>query len=104
MRGIILAAQLFLSGCSLLSLAPVVSSNAIDYHDVVEDVTNDILITNILRARDRAPLHYASLSIMHGSTAGAVSLQATLPFGPLHGSSSRNSLQIGGISITNTPT
>ncbi len=94
---------LALGGCSLLSLAPALDSNAIDYHQVVEDVTNNMLVTNILRARDHAPLHYSDLSIVRGSVQAAAAIQASLPFGPLHGTNVRDSLQLGNVSIQSTP-
>ena len=92
-----------LSGCSALSLGPVLRENAINYHQTVEDTANNILLTNILRARDHAPLHFSDLAIVRGSLQENAAVQATFPFGPLHGTSARDSLQLGGISIQNAP-
>ncbi len=92
-----------LGGCSLLSLAPQLDRNALDYHEVVEDVTNNILVTNILRARDRAPLHYSDLSIIRGSVQAGAAAQATIPFGNLNAATDRKGLQLGNISIQSAP-
>src|SRR5262245_14698426 len=45
------------SGC----LSPVIKSDAIDFGGVIEDTTNRLLVTNLLRARDKAPLHFADI-------------------------------------------
>src|ERR1700722_16805829 len=46
---------LLVAGCSL---APVIAENTLDYNTAVETVTNGVLVTNILRARDYAPLYF----------------------------------------------
>jgi hypothetical protein len=93
----------FLSSCSALSLGPALRDDAVNYHQAVEDTANNILVTNILRARDRAPLHFSDLAIVRGSLQENASVQATFPFGPLHGTNARNSLQVGGVSLQNAP-
>jgi hypothetical protein len=92
-----------LSACSAISLAPIADNNARDYHQVVENVTNDILVTNVLRARDRAPIHYSDLSSFNASLTEITAVTATFPFGPLRGSSTRNGFQLGGISLQSNP-
>jgi hypothetical protein len=77
----LVAAAYLLTACSALSLAPVIDSNARSYHQVVEDVTNSILVTNILRARDHAPLHYSDLSTINGSLQGTAGASAIFPIG-----------------------
>jgi hypothetical protein len=80
MNRICLAVLAFcMAGCSLTSLSPVIKNNALDYHEVVEEVTNNILVTNVLRAKDRAPLHYSDLASIQVTTASAASVQATFP-------------------------
>ncbi len=49
----------FLGGCSL---SGAVTRSSLDYDQVLEAVTNDMLVTNILLARDQAPLHFTDLS------------------------------------------
>lgn len=74
-----------LAGCSSLSLGPALKEDALNYHQTVEETANDILVTNILRAKDHAPLHFSDLAIVRRSLQENAGLQATLTFGPLHG-------------------
>jgi hypothetical protein len=91
------------AGCSLISLSPLIQSNTLDYHRVVEDVANNIMVTNVLRARDHAPLHYSDLASIQATTASAASVQATFPILAPSGSTTPGTIQLGGISLTNTP-
>ena len=80
-KGIVCLAAIFvINGCSF---TPLVKKNAIDFNAAVEEVNNQLLVTNILRARDNAPMYLADFSSIRGS----ISVQAgtgniTLPFGP----------------------
>jgi hypothetical protein len=51
------------------------------YDDIIEDTTNKLLLLNILRARDKAPLHFADIPLIHESIQQTASLQAVVPFG-----------------------
>ena len=70
------------SSCSGLTLGPAVQSGAVEYGADMDAFTNQALLTNILRARDYAPLNFSDLS----SVTGSFSLQGTSPltdyFGP----------------------
>jgi hypothetical protein len=68
-----------LVGCSL---APLVASESEDYNDTVEAVTNSLLVTNILRARDEVPLYFTDLSQIRGQIMLNYSAQAAFPIGP----------------------
>lgn len=64
----------YLAGCSLG--ASVVKSDSFSYDEVIEDTTNKLLLANVLRARDKAPLHFSELpkiseSIKAAATVGA---------------------------------
>jgi hypothetical protein len=67
-----------LMGCSL---APFVGVDAIDYSNTVEVVTNNLLVTNVLRGRDSAPLYFADLSQIRGQLNASLSAQTTIPVG-----------------------
>ena len=60
-----------------------IAADAIGYNRVVEKAANSQVLYNILRARDRKPMHFTSLSQLRGSytvsSTGALSLQ--VPFG-----------------------
>jgi hypothetical protein len=70
----------FLGGCVLHQ----VKESAIDYNQVVEEANNQLLVINVLRARDRAPLYLAEFSDIHGSFAESAGLGSgvSIPFGP----------------------
>lgn len=55
---------LLLSGCSL---SGVIGAHSIDYNHSVEVATDTLLVVNILRARDRAPLHFSTIGAIHGA-------------------------------------
>lgn len=62
------------------SLSGAVQRNSIDYNRAIEDVTNQLIVTNVLRARDHAPLHFTDLSLIHGSLQISTTGNAVLPF------------------------
>lgn len=99
-----LAVSVLLSGCSALSLAPIVDNNARSYHNVVENVTNSIMVTNILRARDRAPLHYSDLTTINGSLQGTAGIQSVIAYGAVRPGAAGDTTQGGPISLQTTPT
>ena len=91
--------QLILGGCSLSS---GITHNSIDYNTALEDVTNNMLVTNILLARDQAPLHFTDLSQIRGSLQLQAQAQVSAPFGQQYRSGNRvrdiGQLMIGGTS------
>jgi hypothetical protein len=62
-----------LAGCSL---GGGIARHSAAYNTTVEQATNTVLVTNILRARDRAPLHFSAIGAIHG----ALSLSAGLGY------------------------
>lgn len=82
---------LLAAGCAAVlgacSLSPFVERNSLDYNGTIEEVANKSLVTNILRARDGAPLYFPDLSQVRGSVSANVSAVATIPWnGPSTGS------------------
>ncbi|HEY3812798.1 MAG TPA: hypothetical protein VGL66_06195 [Caulobacteraceae bacterium] len=72
-------ASLALGGCSL---APLIQPAAIEYNQVEEEVNNQLLVTNILRARDNAPLYLAEFQNIHVGFTGTIGTgNVTVPFG-----------------------
>jgi hypothetical protein len=101
LNGLSVLAAFFIAGCSL---APFIASNSIDYNTTVESVTNSVLVTNILRARDGAPLYFSDLSQIRGSLQLNVQpVQATLPFGKIHNSVAPGAAQAGPLSVNTQP-
>lgn len=83
MRAILILAMLItLDACSIPNAA--VRSQVVSYDDAIEDITNKLLVLNILRAKDKAPLHFDEIPSIHETIQATASLSATYPFGPLN--------------------
>jgi len=90
---LLLAAML--CGCGVSSA--IVSSETVSYDDAIEDITDKLLLLNILRAKDKAPLHFDEVPSIHESIQANASLLAAFPFGgqPPAKSMVRNSFSPG---------
>ena len=101
-RTTILLIMLLLAGCSL---AGGVSQGSIEYDRALEDVSNSMVVSNILRARDSAPLHFSDLSQIRGALQFQLQGQTNTPFGPNYVSSSRNrALAQASVTLSTAPT
>src|ERR1700733_1498744 len=78
-----------LTGCSLLSpgysLSPLVRESADQYSQVMDEFSDRVLLANVLRARDNAPLNFNDLTTLNGSFSASASMGLTVPFGPFTG-------------------
>lgn len=79
-RPLLLVIAALLGGCGIQST--VIRSQALTYDDVIEDTTDKLLLLNILRAKDKAPLHFDEIPSIHESIQATAGLQASWPFGP----------------------
>jgi hypothetical protein len=95
---VMLAASL--GGCISQS---ALRSRAIDESATLEDITDSILVSNILRARDEAPLQFADIPLIHESFQITSGITPTILFGPVHPGSASNSVAPT-ISIQEAPT
>ena len=59
-----LLASVTVAGCSL---SGTIGQHSIAYNGTMEVATDTVLVANILRARDRAPLHFSTLGAIHGA-------------------------------------
>jgi hypothetical protein len=75
---------LMLGACSL---SPRVESDALAYHEAADVTANRIILLNVLRAKDNAPLHFAELSLLHGSVSESGTVVETQPIGQIPHSS-----------------
>ena len=64
-RVVAVGLSILLSGCGLSSA--YIKSEAINFGGVIEDTTNKLLVMNVLRARDNAPLHFADIPVVRES-------------------------------------
>ena len=92
--------MLLLAGCSL---APVIAESTLDYNTTVETVTNGVLVTNILRARDGAPLYFSDLSQIRGAVQLSLQAQTTVPYGPMFPAGAGASAQAGPLTVSSQP-
>jgi hypothetical protein len=93
-----------LTGCGVQSA--VIRSQALSYDDIIEDTTDKLLLLNILRAKDKAPLHFDEIPSIHESIQATASVQATWPFGATdtgNKPTTRNSVTPG-LMVQATPT
>jgi hypothetical protein len=89
-----------LAGCSL---GPVIAESTLDYNTTVETVTNGVLVTNILRARDGAPLYFSDLSQIRGAVQLSLQAQTTVPYGPMFPASAGAAAQAGPLAVSSQP-
>jgi hypothetical protein len=68
-----------ITGCSL---APAINHDVSDYFLVNDLAANRIILLNILRAKDGAPLHFSELSQVRGQLSIGATAATTFPFGP----------------------
>jgi hypothetical protein len=93
-------AMVLLGGCSL---APVIAENTLDYNTAVETVTNGVLVTNILRARDGAPLYFSDLSQIRGAVQLSLQAQTVVPYGAVFPAGAGASAQAGPLAVSSQP-
>jgi hypothetical protein len=63
-RVAVLLGLLTAAGCSF---SRTIGDHSIAYNSSVEQATDSLLVMNILRARDRVPLHFTTIGAIHGS-------------------------------------
>ena len=71
---------LLLSACSL---EPVINHQVVDYFNANDIASNQVILQNILRAKDGAPLHFSELANIRGSLSIGGNASTTFPFGSL---------------------
>jgi hypothetical protein len=78
--------MLMLSACSL---SPRMETDVLAYHETADVTANRLILLNVLRAKDDAPLHFAEMSLIHGSVSESGTALLTQPVGEVpHMSSS----------------
>jgi hypothetical protein len=95
------AGALLLAGCSL---GPAITENSADYNATIEDVTNAALVSNVLRARDHAPLYFSDLAQIRGSLQLNVQpAQTIIPYAHFLGSTTPSTVQAGPLNVNSQP-
>lgn len=79
----LLSAALLCAALAACSFDERIADHAVKYNKTVEEANNSLLLLNILRARDRRPMHFTAISQVRGSltqsSSGSIGL--TIPFG-----------------------
>ena len=57
--------SILLCGCGVSP--EVIKFDSMSFGEVIEDTTNKLLVVNVLRARDKAPLHFADIPVIRES-------------------------------------
>jgi hypothetical protein len=101
LTGLSVAGVLLLAGCSL---GPAITENSADYNATIEDVANAALVSNVLRARDHAPLYFSDLAQIRGSLQLNVQpAQTIIPYAHFLGSTTPSSVQAGPLAVNSQP-
>src|SRR5215469_9851779 len=91
-RAAVFAVVGMLAACSL---SPIVDQDVLDYFRVNDLATNRIILLNVLRAKDRAPLHFSELSQVRGQVTAGMTAGTIEPIGPIsHTTSPRASTNL----------
>jgi hypothetical protein len=91
-----------LSGCGSLTFSPSVGGDAVANSDAMGKFTESVLLMNVLRARDYAPLDMSQLSSVNGSLSLQGTVGLSIPYGVLDGAG-RHSVSPS-VTATNAPT
>ncbi len=104
MRRLMLMFALLCPLISACSLSPVINHQALDYFQANDLAANQIILLNILRAKEGAPLHFSELSQIRGQLTVAASASTTLPYGPVsHATQLVRKLGTFGVTISSAP-
>jgi uncharacterized membrane protein YgcG len=101
-RLIAVASIASLSACS--SLSGQVRGFSVDYGTAMAQFQNEQLVTNILRSRDRVPIHFAELGQVNGSLQEQIQLGASIPFGKYVGAAKKEDDFSPQLMFTSSPT
>jgi len=74
-----LAAAGALAACSF---EPVLTTKFVDYNRAFEDSSNSILLLNVLRAKDRKPLYFSTVTQLNPTIGGTGELTLSIPLNP----------------------
>jgi hypothetical protein len=92
---------LLLAACSM---EPVINHQVIDYYRVNDEAATQVMLLNILRAKDGLPLHFSELSQIRGQLAASAAVSATIPFGMQTGATTRpRNLVTPGVTVSSSP-
>ncbi|HZZ13186.1 MAG TPA: hypothetical protein VFE79_21070 [Paraburkholderia sp.] len=104
MMRLLIASALLCTGLTACSLEPIINHQVVDYFEANDIASNQVILQNILRAKDGAPLHFSELASIRGSLSNGASASATFPFmAPDHATTLPRKLATIGATITSSP-
>ncbi len=92
-RALVLSLCLLVFGCGAPSR--LIKSDTLSFDDIIEDTTNKLLVLNVLRARDNAPLHFADIPSLRESIQQTLSVSSVNAVGPRLPAALRDTLTLG---------
>ena len=104
MRRLLVISALLCPLLAACSLEPIINHQVVDYFEDNDIASNQVILQNILRAKDGAPLHFSELANIRGSLSSGASASATFPFmGPDHATTLPRKLGTVGVTISSSP-
>jgi hypothetical protein len=86
------------------SLGDAINHQIFDYYQVNDLASNQIILLNILYARDGAPLHFSELSQIRGQMSVSASASTTFPFGVIgHANPAPRDVGTVGATVSSSP-
>ena len=79
---------MLLGGCGLSPA--LIKMDSMAFGEVIEDTTNKLIVVNVLRARDKAPLHFADIPVIRESMQQSASLGILDVANPVAGTTQRD--------------
>ena len=89
------ACVLLLTGCSF---SGTIAEHAIEYNKTIEQVENEILLLNVIRASENRTTHFSRVTEISGALESSFSNVLTAPFGRNTADAFSNALTLGGAS------
>jgi hypothetical protein len=90
---------ILLCGCG--ASPAIIKSDSLAFGEVIEDTTNKLLVVNVLRARDKAPLHFTDIPVIRESMQQTASLAFVDLLGSL--STTARDTRAGTLSVQTSP-
>lgn len=78
----VLASATVALGLGACSFEPALTAKFVDYNRAFEDSSNSILLLNVLRAKDRKPLYFSTVSQLNPTIGATGELQLNIPLSP----------------------
>jgi hypothetical protein len=98
------AIMLGLLGLTSCALGPAIDQEAGGYSAVMSNFPDEVMLTNILRAKDYAAAHLSDLSSISGSLSAQAGVNGTFPFGAPPGIASATNSIMPSLQYNNSPT